>query len=131
MAVAVDGTPEGRPARRGRELLPVGLTSLTRRATSADEAARSEESERVLRAAVEALLALARRTPNFDVTVTVNQAPARAVRLHYTHAGLVAHRLNGRGRAAGRQEDVGPVLDESEVVSELASMLLAGEVETR
>lgn len=131
MAVAVDGTPEGRPARRGRELLPAGLASLTRRATSsAEEAARSEESERVLRAAVEALLALARRTPNFDVTVTVNQEPARAVRLHYTHQGLVAHRLNGRGRAAG-QEDVGPVLDESEVVSELASMLLAGEVETR
>lgn len=128
MLAPVDGSSEGWSNRR----VPSGLASLARRmpASSSDEAAGAEEPERILRAAVEALLPLALRTPGCDITVTVNQAPARAVRIHYTHEGLVAHRLNGRGRVAGR-EDVGPVFDESEVVSELASMLLAGEVEPR
>lgn len=84
----------------------------------------------MLRAAVDALLDLAHRTPGIDLTVSVGPGAGFAVRLHYTHEGLVAHRLNSRGRGSSR-ESVAPVLAESEVVSELASMLWSGEVETR
>lgn len=142
MVVVGDGPSEGRPTpRRGLELLPAGLMSRARRGrvdTSPEAVARAEEAERVLKAAVDALLGLARRTPGFDVTVTVNgvggqpesQDAGPAVRIHYAHEGLIAHRLNTRGRIVGR-EAAGPVLDESEVVSELASMLWLGEVEPR
>jgi hypothetical protein len=93
-------------------------------------AARLGESERVLRAAVDALLDLAHRTPGIDLTVVVGPGNGPAARVHYTNEGLVADRLTARGRAASR-EPVGPAFSESEVISELASMLWAGEVETR
>lgn len=125
------------PGRRPLDLLPSGLAALARRAvgdTPAEASARAVQTERVLRSSVEALLALASRTPGFDVTVTVNAPgghdPGAAVRIRYTHEGLVAHRLTARGKAAAREE-VGSVYDESEVASELASMLWSGEVEPR
>ncbi|HEY6793682.1 MAG TPA: hypothetical protein VI248_03250 [Kineosporiaceae bacterium] len=136
MAVAVDGgfeqRPEGRRLAAGR--LASGLGPRVRRyldpAWAPDEQVRCEETERVLRAAVEALLELAHRTPGIDLTVSVGPGNGPAVRLHYTNEGLVADRLTSRGRPASR-EGVAPVFSESEVVSELASMLWAGEVETR
>jgi hypothetical protein len=136
VAVAVDGGFEGRPQDRrpppGR--LGSGLGPRVRRyldpAPLPDEPARSEESERVLRAAVDALLDLAHRTPGIDLTLAVGPGSGPAVRLHYTNEGLVADRLTARGRAASR-EAVGPAFSESEVVSELASMLWSGEVDPR
>jgi hypothetical protein len=136
MAVAVDGGFEQRPHDRrpaaGR--LASGLGPRVRRyldpARSPEEQAQHEETERVLRAAVEALLELAHRTPGIDLTVSVGPGNGVAVRLHYTHEGLVADRLTSRGRAASR-EPVAPAFSESEVVSELASMLWAGEVDPR
>jgi hypothetical protein len=131
MLMPADSSVEGSSNRRAREFLSPGLASFARRApVSSGQVAGDEESERVLKAAVEALLPLVRRTPGCDITITVNQAPVRAARIHYTHEGLVAHRLNGRGRTAGH-EGTAPVFNESEVVSELASMLLSGEVEPR
>jgi hypothetical protein len=77
---------------------------------------------------VEALLGLAHRTPGIDLTVSAGPGAGPAVRLHYTNEGLVAERLGARGRSSSRE----PVaLAGSEVVSELASMLWSGEVETR
>lgn len=132
MVMAVDGPAEGRPQDRRpvSERLASTLGPRVRRYLDPawpDEPDRPEESERVLRAAVEALLDLAHRTPGADLTVSVGQG-GPAVRLHYTNEGLVAHRLNARGRASAR-EPVGPAFSESEVVSELASMLWSGEVE--
>jgi hypothetical protein len=138
VAMAVDassphGSPDGSPDRRpasGR--LAAGLGPRVRRYLDAVPGTdrSGEEADRVLRAAVDALLDLAHRTPGIDLTVSVGPSGGPAVRLHYTHEGLVAHRLNARGRASSR-EQVGPVFAESEVVSELASMLWSGEVETR
>jgi hypothetical protein len=62
--------------------------------------------------------------------VTVGAGNGPAARLHYTTEGLVADRLTGRGRSASR-EPVGSAFSGSEVVTELASMLWSGEVETR
>lgn len=125
--MVVDDPFDARPgSRRLSDLLHVG--SRRPPGAASDEPARSDASERVLRAAVEALLGLAQRTPGIDLTVSLGPGPGPAVRLHYTQEGLVADRLTPRGRVASR-ETVGPVLDESEVVTELASLLRSGEVE--
>lgn len=127
MATAFD-RPSGGGARVV-ELLSRGLSSVARY-HDIDEAAQARltESYRLLRAAAESLHPLARRTPGFDMTLALGDA-GPAVRLHYTNEGLVAERLTPRGRAQSR-EHVGPVVDESEVVSELASILWSGEVDT-
>lgn len=130
MAVALDGATDGGPSgRRLSQLIASSLVSLGLYHEVDEQAqARLAESHRVLRSAVEALHGLARRTPGFDMTLSVGDG-GPAVRLHYTTEGLVAERLTPRGRAASR-EPVGPVIDESEVVSELASMLWSREVQT-
>lgn len=136
MAVAFDGSAQGGPTDRrpGAGRLAGGLGPRVRRyldaASPADAQVRQTEAERILRAAVDALLELAHRTPGIDLTVSVGPAGGPAARLHYTNEGLVADRLTARGRS-GSREAVGPALEESEVVSELASMLWSGEVETR
>jgi len=120
--MAVDGPSEGR--RRG----PWVRRGSDAAATDAPQEALSEP-ERVLRAAVDALLELAHRTPDVDLTVSVGPS-GPAARLHYTNEGLVVDRLTSRGRSRTR-EAVGPSWTQAEVVSELASLLRSGEVDTR
>jgi hypothetical protein len=128
VALSLGGSADGQ-SRRLNQLLTLGLVSLGFQQEAEEQAqARLAEGHRVLRSAVEALHPLARRTPGFDMTLALgHEGPA--VRLRYTTGGLMAERLTRRGRAATR-EPAGPVVDESLVVSELASMLWSGEVQT-
>ena len=136
MAVVVDGGSDGRSGDRrpvtGR--LASSLGPKVRRyvdvSSPDDGKGRQDDAERLLRAAVDALLDLAHRNPGIDLTIQVGPAGGPTVRLHYTNKGLVTDRLNTRGRSTSR-EAVGPALSESEVVSELASLLWSGEVDSK
>ncbi len=113
------------------QLLARGLGSMTYYHDVEEAAqARLAESYRLLHAAADDLNSLARRTPGFDMTLALGDS-GPAVRLHFANEGLVTERLTRRGRGRAKtREVVGPAVDESEIVTELASILWSGDLGT-